>query len=97
MATVRLVSAPVLFPFRRLDDGTSQDSICVMPCGTGLSSYVLNWSGGSESGAKLSVDEYEASRLLKKVVSFTGWTDDGSKSAIWSVFVEDWMIEAGSD
>ncbi|KAG9064679.1 hypothetical protein KI688_002937 [Linnemannia hyalina] len=81
MATVRPVLAPVLFAFRRLAEGTSQDSICVMPCGTGLSSYDLTWSGGSASGAKLSADEYEASRLSEMVVDFAGWTDVGSISA----------------
>lgn len=80
METIWLVSAPVLFPFRRLDDDTSQDSICVMPCGTGLSSYVLTWSGGSASGANLSVDEYEASRL-SEMGDFADWTNVGSISA----------------
>ncbi|KAG0217014.1 hypothetical protein BGW41_000687, partial [Actinomortierella wolfii] len=51
-----------------------------MPCGTGLSSYELTWSGGSASGAKLSADEYRASRLSEVVVDFAGWTDVGSIS-----------------
>ncbi|KAG0363877.1 hypothetical protein BGX24_004833, partial [Mortierella sp. AD032] len=80
MTTVRPVLAPVLFAFRRLADGISHDSVCVMPCGTGLSSYALTWSGGSASGAKLSADEYKASRLSEMVVDFAGWTDLGSIS-----------------
>ncbi|KAG0085331.1 hypothetical protein BGZ93_007893 [Podila epicladia] len=52
-----------------------------MPCGTGLSSYELTWSGGSAYGVKLSAEEYEASRLSEMVVDFAGWTDVGSISA----------------
>ncbi|KAF9083847.1 hypothetical protein BGX29_002878, partial [Mortierella sp. GBA35] len=81
LTTVRPVLAPILFAFRRLADAISQNNICVMPCGTGLSSYELTWSGGSASGAKLSADEYEASRLSEMVVDFAGWTDVGSISA----------------
>ncbi|KAG0227745.1 hypothetical protein BGW41_003689 [Actinomortierella wolfii] len=80
MTTVRPVLAPILFAFGRLADCTSQDCVCVMPCGTGLSSYELDWSGGSASGAKLSEDEYRASRLSEMVVDFAGWTDVGSIS-----------------
>ncbi|KAF8925315.1 hypothetical protein BGZ47_003361, partial [Haplosporangium gracile] len=81
LTTVQSALAPILFAFRRLADETSQNKICVMPCGTSLSSYELTWSGGSASGAKLSADEYEASRLSEMVVDFAGWTDVGSISA----------------
>ncbi|KAK5809582.1 hypothetical protein F5H01DRAFT_381910 [Linnemannia elongata] len=81
LTTVRPVMAPILFAFRHLADETSQNDICVMPCGTGLSSYDLTWSGEAASGAKLSADEYEASRLSEMVVDFTGWADVGSISA----------------
>ncbi|KAK3836304.1 MAG: hypothetical protein J3R72DRAFT_477166 [Linnemannia gamsii] len=81
LTTVRPVLAPILFAFRRLADETSQNNICVMPCGTGLSSYELAWSGGSASGAKLSADEYKATRLSEMVVDFDGWTDVCSISA----------------
>ncbi|KAF9970145.1 hypothetical protein BGZ73_007255 [Actinomortierella ambigua] len=76
MTIVRPVLAPVLFDFRRLADRTSQDNVCVMPCGTGLSSYELTWSGGSAAGDKLSADDYKASRLSEMVFDFAGWTDD---------------------
>ncbi|KAF9271456.1 hypothetical protein BGZ88_006111 [Linnemannia elongata] len=52
-----------------------------MPCGTGLSSYEFTWPGKSASGAKLSADEYEASKLSEMVVDFAGWADVGSISA----------------
>ncbi|KAH7043039.1 hypothetical protein BKA57DRAFT_508403 [Linnemannia elongata] len=81
LITVRPVLAPILFAFRHLADGASQNNICVMPCGTGLSSYDLTGSREAASGAKLSADEYEASRLSEMVVDFTGWADVGSISA----------------
>ncbi|KAK3836316.1 MAG: hypothetical protein J3R72DRAFT_203508 [Linnemannia gamsii] len=75
LTTVRSVLAPILFAFRRCADETSQNNICVMPCGTGLSSYELTSSGGAAYGAKLSMDECEASRLSEMAVDFAGWTD----------------------
>ncbi|KAG0060879.1 hypothetical protein BGZ89_011907, partial [Linnemannia elongata] len=81
LKTVRPVLAPILFAFRCLADEASQNNICVMPCGTGLSTYEFAWSGKSASGAKLSADEYEASRLSEMVVDFAGWADIGSISA----------------
>ncbi|KAF9178796.1 hypothetical protein BGZ50_007463 [Haplosporangium sp. Z 11] len=78
--TVRPVLAPILFAFQRIADPTSRGSICVLPCGTGLSSYELTWSEGSASGAKLSRTEYKASKLSGMVVDFAGWTDVDSIS-----------------
>ncbi|KAG0269439.1 hypothetical protein DFQ27_003564 [Actinomortierella ambigua] len=80
MVTVRPVLAPVLFAFRHVASDTSYDSICVLPCGTGLSSYELTWSGGSTAGSKLSADEFKASKFSEMVVDFAGWTDVGSIS-----------------
>ncbi|OAQ26805.1 hypothetical protein K457DRAFT_21801 [Linnemannia elongata AG-77] len=80
LTTVRPVLAPIFFAFRCLADEASQNNICVMPCGTGLSSYELTWSGESACGAKLSADEYEASRLSEMVFDFAGWADVGSIS-----------------
>ncbi|KAF9150368.1 hypothetical protein DFQ26_001617, partial [Actinomortierella ambigua] len=76
--TVRPALAPILFAFRRLATVNTQDSVCVMPCGTGLSSFELSWSGGSAAGGKLSANEYKEGRLLKMVVDFPGWTDINS-------------------
>ncbi|KAF9965237.1 hypothetical protein BGZ70_005179 [Mortierella alpina] len=73
--TVRPVLAPVLYAFRRLAGDASKD-VCVMPCGTGLSSYDLTWAGGSASGDKMSTDEYSAAEFSDTVVDFAGWTDE---------------------
>ncbi|KAG0294132.1 hypothetical protein BGZ96_001754 [Linnemannia gamsii] len=81
METIRSALAPVLFAFRRLADEAAQNNICVMPCGTGLSSYELTWSGGSAAGGKLSKGEYDASKLSDMVVDFAGWTDVASISS----------------
>ncbi|KAG0245542.1 hypothetical protein BG011_002766, partial [Mortierella polycephala] len=78
--TVRPILAPILHAFRRTARMLDEDKICVLPCGTGMSSYELKWSGGSASGAKLSKAEYEASKLSGMVVDFAGWTDIGSIS-----------------
>ncbi|KAF9178089.1 hypothetical protein BGZ51_009272 [Haplosporangium sp. Z 767] len=71
----------ILFAFQLIADAIFQDNICTLPCGTGLSSYELTWSGFSASGAKLSKTEHEASKLSNMVVDFAGWTDVNSISA----------------
>lgn len=78
--TVRPILAPILFAFRHLADASAENSMCVMPCGTGLSSYELTWCGGSASGIKLSDEEFKAGRLSGMVVDFAGWTDVASIS-----------------
>ncbi|KAF9949103.1 hypothetical protein BGZ70_001942, partial [Mortierella alpina] len=72
--TTRPVLAPILYAFRRLAGAASRD-VCVMPCGTGLSSYDPTWVGGSASGVKMPTIEYEASKLSDVVVDFSGWTE----------------------
>ncbi|KAF9945903.1 hypothetical protein BGZ72_000878 [Mortierella alpina] len=79
--TVRPALAPVLFAFRLLADDASQDSVCVIPCGTSLSTYGLTWAGGASSGGKLSRAEYAAMKLSEMVVDFAGWTDEDSISS----------------
>ncbi|KAG0247565.1 hypothetical protein BG011_001294, partial [Mortierella polycephala] len=78
--TVRPILAPILHAFGRIVRMLDEDKICVLPCGTGMGSCELKWSGGSASGAKLSRAEYEASKLSGMVVDFAGWTDVGSIS-----------------
>ncbi|GJJ74998.1 hypothetical protein EMPS_07356 [Entomortierella parvispora] len=70
---IRPVLAPILTSIRHIS--TSKKDICVMPCGTGLSSYELDWAGGSASDMKLSVGELIQDGASKKVVDFEGWTD----------------------
>ncbi|KAG0367157.1 hypothetical protein BGZ54_004332 [Gamsiella multidivaricata] len=79
--TSRPVLAPMLHAFRRVAKMQDEDKVCVIPCGTGLSYYELEWSGGSSSGAKLSADEFQAAKDASIVVDFAGWTNVDSVSS----------------
>ncbi|KAF9096922.1 hypothetical protein BGX29_008357 [Mortierella sp. GBA35] len=73
--TVRPILAPILHVFRRLERRLDGDMTCVLPCGTGMSSYQQKWAGGSSGGANLSKAENLDDKLSEMVVDFAGWTD----------------------
>jgi len=79
-STRRPILAPILHAFRRISMMQDEDKICVMPCGTGLSYYELEWAGGSSSGTKLSADEFKAAKSAAMVVDFPGWINEESVS-----------------
>ncbi|KAG0247209.1 hypothetical protein BG011_001856, partial [Mortierella polycephala] len=78
--TNRPILAPILHAFRHVAKTKDEDKVCVMPCGTGLSHFELQWAGGSASGAKLSNAEFEARKEASMIIDFPGWTDELSVS-----------------
>jgi hypothetical protein len=79
-STRRSILAPILHEFRRVSKMQDEDKVCVIPCSTGLSYCELEWSDGSSSRAKLSVDEFQAAKDASMIVDFPDWTHEESVS-----------------
>jgi hypothetical protein len=69
--TPRPILSPILYGLQHISNQASD--FCIVPCGTGLSSYDLGWmasSGGATSG-----DTSEDNNENFAVINFPGWQD----------------------
>jgi len=71
----RPVLSPVLHGLRHIS--MSEGDYCVIPCGTGLSHYDLEWIQNSGSASKVD-PSLVSTPLDKRMINFSGWEDKGS-------------------